>query len=293
MISIDRELVSRLIANQFPEWSDLPVTPFENDGWDNRTFRLGRTMAVRLPSAVRYACQVEKEVLWVPRLRPHLTLPVPVPLARGEPAEGYPWPWSVKEWLEGDTVSYDTVSDLKRLAVDLAGFLRELQAIDSSGGPVAGTHNFYRGGPLAVYDEETRTALMNLDPLLDTGDLDEIWRKALQSEWQGPPVWVHGDVAPGNLLVAEGVLCGVIDFGTLGVGDPACDLAMAWSFFDDESRRLFLRSAEPDEETWSRGRGWALWKALIVYDRNAKDSSMAMEARRVIDVILRDYQQAG
>lgn len=291
MIEINRELVSRLINKQFSEWSILPIEPVVKSGNDNRTFHLGNEMSVRLPSRECYVPQVEKELFWLPKLRPYLSLPISEPIAKGEPAEGYPWVWSINKWLEGETVSYHNISSLNQFAIDLAGFLKELQTINSSNGPIAGKHNFFRGGSLSVYNEETRTAIESLQSILEPEVLTEIWNAALQSEWQKKPVWVHGDIASGNLLVNEGKLCGVIDFGILGIGDPACDLTMAWTFFDEESRKTFMDSMGLDKNTWNRARGWALWKALITFDALEKDSLIAVDAKRIIDTIEKDYQQ--
>ncbi len=156
-VAIDVSLVGRLVAAQFPQWADLPIRPVEFDGWDNRTFRLGKVMSVRLPSAGGYAAQVDKEHRWLPRLGPHLPLPIPVPLAKGEPGEGYPWPWSVYGWLDGEHATLKRIADLHGFASALAGFLVALQRIDPTGGPAPGPHNFFRGGPLTVYDAETRS----------------------------------------------------------------------------------------------------------------------------------------
>jgi aminoglycoside phosphotransferase (APT) family kinase protein len=154
-IHIDAPLVRRLIAAQFPHWAGLPVTPAVPQGWDNRTFRLGERMTVRLPSAERYVAQVEKEHRWLPRLATHLPLPIPFPLGRGVPADGYPWPWSVYRWIEGETATVGRIEDLVGFATTLADFLVVLQRIDPAGGPPPGPHNFFRGGSLAVYDSET------------------------------------------------------------------------------------------------------------------------------------------
>lgn len=291
MIEINKELVQKLISNQFSEWSDLAICPVEKSGHDNRTFHLGDQMSVRLPSGEDYTAQVEKELFWLPKLKPFLSLPISTPLAKGEPGIDYPFPWSINLWIEGDTLSKDNTKDLDQLAVDLAGFLKELQAIDTSGGPGAGSHNFYRGGLLSIYHEETQTALRNLKSELQVDKLNDIWLLALESKWTKKDVWVHGDIAPGNLLVKNGKLCAVIDFGILGVGDPACDYAMAWTFFDKESGKTFFEALACDQDTWNRARGWALWKALITYDKCDKNSPMAIEARKTIDVILEDYEQ--
>lgn len=283
--------VARLVASQFPQWAHLPVSPVANPGWDNRTFRLGDGMSVRLPSAERYVAQVEKEHRWLPVLAPRLSLRIPVPLARGEPGEGFPWPWSVYRWLDGEVATVAPIADVRAFAVALARFLQALQAIDASGGPLAGPHNFWRGGPLATYDGETREALAALEGEIDTGLAREVWERALASTWQGAPVWVHGDVASGNLLVRDGRLAAVIDFGSSGVGDPACDLYVAWTFFDADTRAAFREALPLDAGTWARGRGWTLWKALIMMaDRIRHDPAEAAVWRGVIGRVLADHR---
>ncbi|MCU4757135.1 aminoglycoside phosphotransferase family protein [Bacillus cereus] len=291
MNSIDVSLVEKLIQEQFPEWAHLEVKPVKFSGHDNRTFHLGDEMSVRLPSEAAYAPQVEKENKWLPILSEELSLPISTPLAKGNPSEVYSWPWSINMWIEGETVTKQNVRDLSEFAADLGLFLVELQSIDASNGPIAGAHNFYRGGLISVYDEEARDAIENNKNVFDEIVLKHLWNLALQSKWERKPVWVHGDVAPGNLLVKEGKLCAVIDFGILGVGDPACDAAMAWTFFDKNSRGVFKEVLHIDEETWNRARGWALWKALITYDAN-RDSNekIAEESYRVIQVIVDDYE---
>jgi aminoglycoside phosphotransferase (APT) family kinase protein len=256
--------VRRLVAAQFPQWADLDIRPVAADGWDNRTFHLGDAMSARLPSGRRYVAQVEKEQAWLPRLAPHLPLPIPAPLARGAPGEGYPWAWSVNAWLPGRTADAAPAADPEGFARDLAGFLSALHRIDASDGPTAGAHNFHRGGALAVYDAQAREAIAALDGGFDKALTLSIWEEALASEWTWGGVWVHGDIAPRNLLVADGRLSAVIDFGSMGVGDPACDLAIAWSFLDGEGRRAFRAALPLDPPTWARARGWALWKAAIL-----------------------------
>ena len=290
-ININTALVQRLIKSQFPAWSDFPIKPVEFSGWDNRTFHLGDCMTVRVPSAESYASQVEKEQCWLPKLAPHLPLPIPQPLAMGKPSGDYPWPWSVYQWLDGKTASLDAISDLSQFALKLAEFLKALQKIDSTGGPVAGPQNFYRGGSLKIYEQETREAIKKLDPTLDSKRITEIWNRALDSEWNQPPVWMHGDIAVGNLLVNNGELSAVIDFGQLGVGDPACDLVISWTLFKDQSREVFKKAISLDEQTWERAMGWALWKALIVYTALPGSNCNAIEiekAKRVINELLAD-----
>lgn len=291
-LDIDVALVERLIATQFPQWSHLPIRPVEAGGWDNRTFHLGEEMSVRLPSAERYRLQVEKEHRWLPRLAPLLPLSIPVPLAMGVPAQGYPWQWSVYRWLEGQVATVEGIVDLTRFATELGQFLVALQRIDATGGPPPGPHNFYRGGSLTVYDAESRRAIATLDGMIDTEAATRVWEVALNAPWHGPSVWLHGDVAAGNLLVSEGRLCAVIDFGSSGVGDPACDLAIAWTLFGEESREAFRAALPLDNDTWARGRGWALWKALITLaEYRSTDAARASEAQRVIDEVVADHER--
>ncbi|HEV7657082.1 MAG TPA: aminoglycoside phosphotransferase family protein [Mycobacteriales bacterium] len=263
MIGIDVPLVRALVAAQFPQWADLEVRPVGMSGWDNRTFRLGPSMTVRLPSAAGYVPAVEKEQRWLPYLAPRLPLPIPVPLGLGRPGSGYPFPWSVYGWLDGDPTTPDRIDDPVGFARALAGFLVTLRGIDANGGPIAGEHSFWRGGPLASYDEETRRAIVTLG----VGDTaTAMWAEALGSAWTRPPVWFHGDIAPGNLLLRDGRLAAVIDFGTSGVGDPACDLVIAWTLLSGPARDAYREAVGLDEDTWARARGWALWKALITAD---------------------------
>ena len=263
--AIDSGLVGRLVAEQFPQWAGLPIRPVARGGWDNRTFHLGERMTVRLPSAARYAAQVEKEQRWLPRLARDLPLPIPAPLAMGRPGQGYPWPWSVYGWLDGEIAAVARIDDRPRFAADLGAFLSALQRIEATDGPPAGPHSFWRGGPLATYDAETRTAIAALDGRIDAEAVTAVWEAALETTWTAAPVWVHGDMAAGNLLVLDGDLSAVIDFGCSCVGDPACDLAVAWTFLEGGTREAFRAALPLDPGTWARGRGWTLWKALIVY----------------------------
>ena len=292
-------LVSRLVAAQFPQWADLPVTPVELDGNDNTTLRLGEELSVRLPSADGYVQQVDKEHLWLPVLAPQLPVPIPEPLAKGAPGCGFTRPWSVYRWLAGEHATVERVADLVRFATDLTDFLAALYKIDPAG-PAPGKHNFFRGGPLTTYDRESRAAIAALDPEIDAGAATEVWETALAATWHGPSVWIHGDVTAANLLVVDGRLSGVLDFGCSAVGDPACDLTIAWTFFFGDSREAFRAGLPLDAGTWARGRGWALWKALITLvevletDRPTADSALRMgwrlSARDVIEEVLADHR---
>jgi aminoglycoside phosphotransferase (APT) family kinase protein len=294
--NIDAALVARLVAQQFPHWAGLPIRPVASSGWDNRTFHLGEHMLVRLPSAASYALQAAKEQHWLPKLAPLLPLPIPVPLAMGVPSDLYRWHWSIYQWLDGEAATLERIADLPRFATDLARFLVALQQIDAGGGPPAGAHNFFRGGPVAVYDGETRQSIEALAGRIDADAATAAWDAALATRWQGLPVWFHGDVAAGNLLVKDGQLSAVIDFGTSGVGDPACDLAIAWTLFEEDSREAFRSYLPLDKATWARGRGWALWKALIVLAKLPGTNPDPVEierSRHVLDEVLADHKLAG
>ena len=285
---ITAALVRRLIADQFPAWAGLPVVPVQEDGWDNRTYRLGLALTVRLPTHQRYVPAVAKEDRWLPVLAPQLPLPVPVPVATGRPADGYPHPWSVRRWLEGRPAERHRLADAAAFARHLAGFLRALRSIDPTGGPAAGAHSFYRGGSLAHYDAETRAALQSLGDAVDRRGLEAVWQEALASTWTAPDVWFHGDVASGNLLLDEaGGLAAVLDFGTSGVGDPACDLVVAFTLLRGRSRVVFREAMGLDDQAWARARGWAAWKALIMLAAEPHPVT-GSEHRRVLDEVLAD-----
>ncbi|MFD1147774.1 aminoglycoside phosphotransferase family protein [Saccharothrix hoggarensis] len=285
---IDAALVERLVASQFPQWAGLPVVPVEVDGWDNRTYRLGDDLTVRLPTGEGYVPAVEKEHRWLPVLARSLPVAVPVSVAVGAPGEGYPFPWSIRRWLDGRTAALDRIDDLAAFAVSIADFLRALHRVDATDGPPAGAHCFYRGTPPAHYDDGTRRALAALEGRVDTERAAAVWEDALRAPaWDRPPVWFHGDVASGNLLVDRGKLTAVIDFGGCGVGDPACDLVIAWTMFSGTSREAFRDAVDLDAATWARARGWALWKALITL-ADTTDDEVAADTGRVIREVLED-----
>ncbi len=249
-------------------------------------------MAVRPPSAEGYALQVEKEHRWLPLLAPRLRLPIPVPLAIGIPAEGFPWRWSIYRWLDGETASVERIDDMNEFATALARFLAALQRIDPTGGPPPGPHSFYRGAPPETYDAETRRSITALVHEIDAEAATAVWEAALAQPWDGLPLWFHGDVAVGNLLVRDGRLSAVIDFGCSGVGDPACDVTIAWTLLSGKSRQLFRAALQVDRATWARGRGWALWKGLITLAEHIDTTpSKAGEARRVVDEVLADHKR--
>lgn len=279
-----RHWVSRLVAGQFPHWADERVRPVGKPGVDNSTFRLGDTMMVRLPRFERWIGQVVREQRWLPYLAPHLPLPIPKPLAQGAPAEGFPYPWSVYEWLPGERTDLAGLTDLRRTAADLAEFLAALQSINATDGPPPEWSNGFRGCDLADPRDSPVVAsymthrIDRLDGILDTGPIRALWARGLAAPvWSSPPVWVHGDPAPGNLLAGDGNLSAVIDFGTLAVGDPAVDLIGAWTLLDPDGRVVFRENLGVDEDTWLRGRVWGLSSLLPAPDDITDETLSALE----------------
>lgn len=261
-ILADEALAARLVAAQFPQWRDLPVERVRHSGTDNAIFRLGDELVARLPRIHWAVGQSDKEFEWLPRLAPYLPLAVPTPLRKGAPAFGYPWPWSVYEWLEGDSALDVAVDDLTDAALDLAAFIRALRAVPAHDRPppVPGG----RGGPLADRDAETRAAIAALGDLVDADTVTAAWQASLDATpYDGEPVCIHTDLTPGNLIVRDGRLNAVIDFNMLTVGDPACDLTVAWNFLDAPARRVLRDALDVDDDTWLRARGWALSGSLI------------------------------
>ena len=278
-------VVRLLLRQQFSHWADLPITPVRHQGVDNRTFKLGSNLSVRLPSADRYAPQVDKEHRWLSVLAPHLPVSIPIPVARGEPCEDFPRPWSVYQWLPGQTLAETPPSDLEHLAVDLADFLRALHRAPTDGAPAAGEHNFFRGAAFEVYAEETLRAASRLQHPVH--EITSAWvAEAVTVPYLGESQWVHGDISAGNLLVNGDHLAAVIDFGCSAVGDPACDLVPAWTIFTGNSRRLFISHLGLDTSTWVRARAWALWKAAITINDPDACPGTATLAQRTLDELL-------
>jgi aminoglycoside phosphotransferase (APT) family kinase protein len=286
---IDDALVRRLLTTQFPQWAALPIKRVASDGTVNAMYRLGEDMAVRLPLVESGAKDVAVERQLLTRLAPLLPVAIPVPLGEGAPAEDYPWHWSVYRWLAGENPVVGGMPDPNGFAMDLAEFVTALRSIDPTDGPPA-----YRGGPLAEQDAGTRSAIEALDGMIDTEAATAAWDECLLQarSWTGPPVWVHGDLMPGNLLTVDGRLSAVIDFGTVGVGDPACDLIVAWNLLPVEARSIYRDALQVDDAAWARGRGRALSMALIQLPYY-KDTNpgMASNARHVIKEVLADHQR--
>ena len=288
-VDTDVSLVARLLAAQFPQWAGLPIKPVPSSGTDNALYRLGDDLVVRLPRIHWATGQAEKELRWLPKLAPHLPLAVPAPLAMGEPGEGYPWPWSVYRWLEGENATVDTIPDPNETATDLARFITALRRLDPTGGP----RDVYRGWALSTRDRHTREAIAASAArgLVNAEAATAAWEAALRTPpWDRAPAWFHGDLMPGNLLFVGGRLSAIIDFGALGVGDPACDLIIAWGFFAGESRKAFRAALAVDDATWARGRGWALSIGLVALPYYVgTNPGLAAVARRQIDEALAGY----
>ncbi len=287
----DPALVRRLLTAQFPQWAELEIRPIPSGGTDNAIYRLGDALAVRMPRIGWAVGQVEKEHTWLPHLAPHLPLAIPMPLAMGITGEGYPYPWSVCQWLEGENATLARLVDPTQAAWDLAGFIKALQQIDTKDGPLAGAHNFGRGVPLIERDAAVRSALEALHGLIDTNAATAIWEMALRAPvWDRAPVWLHGDLQSGNLLARNRRLRAVIDFGGLGVGDPACELLVAWTLFTKESRAAFREALVVDDASWLRGQGWALSVGLIALPYYLHTSPAMVEfAQRTIAEVMGDH----
>ena len=284
---IGTDLVKTLITTQFPHYADLPIKPVPYQGHDNHTFRLGPDLLIRLPTAETYALKVPIEQAFLPQLQPYLPLPIPCPLHQGAPSADFPHPFSIYAWLEGNSANTVSLPEnrLIELAADLAHFLKALHGIQKMTGPAPGQHNWWRGAALTVYDQDARRQINALSHVIDHHQALNLWQHACATSWQHPPVWIHGDVAPGNLLINNNQLSAVIDFGGMAMGDPACDLVIAWTFFHGASRQVFIDTFEYDQDTWLGAKAWALWKATHMLCE-LKDVDTERLATKLIHTIL-------
>ena len=292
-VEIDEIFVRDLVSAQFPQWADLPVEAVVSAGTDNAIYRIGDGLAARLPRTMSAAARVNKEQKWLPRIAPYLPLPIPTPVAKGTPSETYPWPWSICRWVEGENVSTQSLEDSSEAARDLAAFVRAFRRIDVADGPLPGQHNSYRGVPLGMRDAAVRAAIEDLRGVIDAGEATSAWKAALRApKWEEPPVWIHGDMIPTNLIVQNGRLTAVVDFGCMGVGDPACDLMVAWTLLEGGSRDVFRAEVQVDDGTWTRGRGWALSFGLIALPYyQGTNPVLAAIARRAITQTVADRSE--
>ena len=292
-IDIDELLVRRLLAGQFPQWADLPVTAVPTSGTEAAIYRLGDEMGVRLPYTLGKDNRIEKVDRWLPRLAPRLPLSTPEPLALGAPCKEYPSAWSIVRWLEGEEATLERLDNPVEAARTLAEFVRAMIAIDATEGPAPGTHNFWRGVPLTSRDEMTRRSIGESEGLIDTEAVTQAWEHDLAAPaWNGPPTWLHGDLAPDNMLLNDGKLSAVIDWGGLGVGDPATELLPAWNLFRGASREAFREAIGFDDATWARGRGLALSTGIVgLLSYNISIPVRAKRANDVIREVLADQER--
>lgn len=282
-------LARKLILEQFPEYASLPLKDVEKQGHDNRTYRLGDHMLIRMPTAADYALKVPKEQELLPQLANRLSVSIPAPIKMGKPSADYPYPFSIYKWLPGKSINLLTLTDQEKeqLAFDLAKFLKELHAITDIKGPEPGQHNWWRGDHVSVYDKGAREQIAELAEIIDAEQALALWDQACATRWNKAPIWIHGDFAIGNILIDGGKLSAVIDFGGTSVGDPACDLVIAWTYLSGKAREIFISKMDMDEDTWLRARAWALWKATFELCQIAdKNSAEAEVQKRIIDEVM-------
>ncbi|MER7951860.1 aminoglycoside phosphotransferase family protein [Streptomyces sp. NPDC096079] len=287
--AIDAELVRRLVDTQFPQWAGLPLELLDPAGSDHVIYRLGEELSVRLPRHASAIGQARKEFEWLPRLAPHLPLAVPVPVGVGKPGFGYPWPWAVSCWLDGEVATVEALADSSEAAVELAGFLTALQRFEPGETRLLGADEDLTVRPLVARDRATRAAIAQVGGSFDAAAMTELWEAAISAPgWDGPAVWFHGDFHTGNLLTVDGRLSAVIDFGGLGIGDPACDLVIAFTLMSAGSRAAFRAALGVDDATWIRGRGWALATALNAYTYYAAVSPRvaAQTTRQITEALI-------
>ncbi|MPZ15550.1 MAG: phosphotransferase [Chloroflexi bacterium] len=278
-LDIREPLLRRLLCEQFPDWADLPLTRIEPEGTVNVIFRLGNDLSLRMPRRDGPTEAPSKEFQWLPTLRPKLPLEIPVPIAQGHPTDEYPWFWDVYNWVAGETLPIESI-DAVQAARDLAAFVAALQQMDPVGAPAG------RGIPLAERDKEIRYWLDRFD-----GDsrVEAEWERAMTAPpWDGPPVWSHGDLDVRNWLVRHGRISGVIDWGEMGVGDPACDVMVAWKLHSPAARDAFRETLPTDDATWDRARGWVLSQAVaaLAYYTPENNAALCHEAQSWLELVL-------
>ncbi len=290
-ISINKSLARKLIEEQFPEYCNLPINDIEKQGHDNRTYRLGSDMLIRMPTTAEYALKVPKEQELLLQLEKRLSLCIPVPLKMGLRSADYPYPFSIYKWLPGKSINLLTLVDREKeqLAFYLAKFLKELQAIRDVVGLEPGQHNWWRGDHVSVYNKGAREQIEELARIIDRSKALALWEQACITQWDKSPVWVHGDFSIGNMLIHNGKLSAIIDFGGAAVGDPACDLVIAWTYLSDKAREIFMSEIDLCRETWLRARAWALWKAsfeLCQIVNKKSHEALIQKLKKIIDCVI-------
>lgn len=291
------EAVGRLLREQFPDLADLPLEPYTSSATDNVVYRLGKDLLVRLPQSGSAADQVAKDARWLPLLAPHLPVEIPTIVGEGRPSELFPWPWSVQKWIDGRDAGSGDARDRVEVAATLGDVVRELRRVDTTDAPMPSAANSFRGAPVATRDDHVRHAARFAEEMgpgseftagLDVAAVMRIWQSALDAApWDGPPVWIHGDLIPGNILMRGAELAALIDFGCAAVGDPAGDMMAAWTLFAGEARKEFLARAHVDDDTRARARGWAAYVGITAmpYHHDSNRSFCAF-ARGILDDLL-------
>ena len=281
-IAIGAGLVRALLTEQFPQFASLPLKLVRSTGTVNAIYRLGEHLSVRLPRSAAWAGDIEREWALLPKIGPHISLQIPQPVAKGRPSAGYPHPWAIYRWIEGQPYRADCIADQRQAASDLANFILELRQIDPQDGPPAGRR------PLSELDAATRSTIQKATGAIDTAGVSAAWERALEAPaWDGRPLWMHADLLRSNLLVRDGRLCAVIDFGGAGVGDPAFDVVPAWSVFNQNGRATFRSALDVDQGTWARARGYALHQALLIIPYYAETNPrFVCEAKRTVAEVL-------
>ena len=286
-LTIDVDLVRRLLLEQHPDLAGRPLTRADG-GWDNAVFRLGDELSVRLPRRSATAALIANEQRWLPELAPRLPLPVPAPIRVGRPGSGFLWAWSIVPWLPG-TASFAAPFEPRAAAMALGGFLQALH----QPAPADAPQSPWRSIPL---DARTARLHEHLDQLHDTVSRERIlalWdRLVVTPRWPGPPMWIHGDLHPGNLLIHDGALSAVIDFGDLTCGDPATDFSVMWMLLPPDHRHTLFaaagrnRSSPADEQMWRRARGWALAIGVAVVVLGQEGNPLAELGKKTIAAAL-------
>ena len=288
---ITTKLIKRLIDVQFPEYNNLKIKAVKKQGWDNRTFRLGKEKLIRLPSGEYYSEKIIKENNFLPKLAPYLTTKISKPLKIGKPSDIYPFNFAIYDWLEGTSANHLQFSnkELQMIAKDLTVFLNELHCINNLNGPLPGKHNGWGGGELNLFDKDTKNQIGKLRNIINKTKSLDLWEQAKSSKWNKKPVWIHGDFYLGNFLIKNNKLTAVIDFGGMAKGDPAKDLGIAWTFLRNESKEIFKNKIQYNLDTWIRAKGWVLWKATFELCKTKdKNSEYANSQKRIINEVIID-----
>jgi len=282
-VDINPELIKDLLQEQFPKWENQPLQLMHPEGTDNAMYRLGNDKLIRLPRTEGSSLNIEKELTWLPKLGPKLPISIPSIIGRGMANKNYPFPWLICEWLEGSNPDQEGMIDEQKAATDLAFFVKAMQQVPTVEGP-----NCSRGQPLNTREKEVLQSIPLLKELYDTNLLKELWESASSApHWKRDPVWIHGDLHAGNLLAMEKKIVGVVDWGLAGIGDPACDMIVAWTLLCQQSREIFRSLVQPDDHTWSRGRGWALFLGIVGYPYYRDTNPIfAGIAKRALDQVI-------